>query len=307
MNITAAGSLPGDDFRGALTAMAEALPELMPWPELPARGVESGMIGRALGLTQDLAFDLTTAGWRLTQHSDRQHRRAVAQWRQDLDDAEELLQEFEGRIKIALAGPWTLATAVERPTGDKVLGDAGARREVSQAVAEGARQLGEELTCRLPNVELVWQTDEPSMPAVREGQIKTASGLHRHRSVDVAQLVDLMPNGDILHCCAPGEWIDIAARAGHRCVYVDARFADIDSIGAWLDGGRDIILGAIDASTCTGQSTDAIIDTARRVTREVGTERVWLAPSCGLAGWNRQDISWQLTQLRQAADLLVEG
>ena len=39
MRVTAAGSLPGDDFRGALTAMAEVLPEVLPLPELPARGV----------------------------------------------------------------------------------------------------------------------------------------------------------------------------------------------------------------------------------------------------------------------------
>lgn len=41
MRVTAAGSLPGTDFAGALRAMGEQLPELLPWPELPARGVES--------------------------------------------------------------------------------------------------------------------------------------------------------------------------------------------------------------------------------------------------------------------------
>ena len=34
MRVTAAGSLPGTDFRGALSAMAEALPEVLPLPEL---------------------------------------------------------------------------------------------------------------------------------------------------------------------------------------------------------------------------------------------------------------------------------
>ena len=40
MMITAAGSLPGDDFRGVLSAMAEALPELMPYLSCP-RAVSS--------------------------------------------------------------------------------------------------------------------------------------------------------------------------------------------------------------------------------------------------------------------------
>ena len=65
MLITAAGSLPGTDFRGALTAMAETLPEVLPLPELPARGVGSDMIGRALGLISGLGFDVQPAGWRL--------------------------------------------------------------------------------------------------------------------------------------------------------------------------------------------------------------------------------------------------
>ena len=57
MRVTAAGSLPGDDFRGALAAMTEVLPEVLPLPELPARGVGSGMTGRALGIIDGLGFD----------------------------------------------------------------------------------------------------------------------------------------------------------------------------------------------------------------------------------------------------------
>lgn len=68
MRVTAAGSLPGDDFRGALSAVAEALPELLPLPELPARGLASQMTGRALGLISGLGFDVQPAGWRLTSH-----------------------------------------------------------------------------------------------------------------------------------------------------------------------------------------------------------------------------------------------
>ena len=34
-------------------------------------------------------------------------------------------------------GPWTLAASVEKPRGDKVLADHGARRELAQALAEG--------------------------------------------------------------------------------------------------------------------------------------------------------------------------
>ena len=42
--------------------MAEALPEVLPLPELPDRGVGSDMVGRALGLIDGLGFDLQPAG-----------------------------------------------------------------------------------------------------------------------------------------------------------------------------------------------------------------------------------------------------
>ncbi|MGO1488357.1 MAG: hypothetical protein ACTHWA_07350 [Arachnia sp.] len=46
MQVTATGSLPGDDFRGALGALTEVLPDILPLPELPDRGVGSQMVGR---------------------------------------------------------------------------------------------------------------------------------------------------------------------------------------------------------------------------------------------------------------------
>ena len=307
MRITAAGSLPGDDFRGALTAMTEALPELLPLPELPARGVESQMIGRALGLIDDLNFDLQPAGWRLTSHSDAAHRRAKACWRRDLDDAEELLQDFEAVLKVAVAGPWTLAAAVERPRGDRLLADHGARRDVAQALHEGVLRLAADLARRLPSATVNWQIDEPSLVAVRRGHIPTASGFSKHREVDVSELADtLAPFHDAtLHCCAPGEWLDVASRSGFRSVHVDASLVSIDALGSWVDDGRDVALGVVDTVQAKRQPVDRIIDAARRVTRELGVgDWLTLAPACGLAGWQQRDIVWQLNELRRAGELL---
>ena len=52
---------------------------------------------------------------------------------------EEALQGYTGHLKVQVTGPWTLAATVERPRGDKVLADHGARRELAQALAEGLR------------------------------------------------------------------------------------------------------------------------------------------------------------------------
>lgn len=308
MRITAAGSLPGDDFRGSLQAMAEALPELTPLPELPARGVGSDMVGRALGLVGGLAFDLQPAGWRLTDHSDAAHRRAQALWRRDLDDAEELLQDFDGTLKVAVAGPWTLSAMVERPAGDKLLADHGARRELAQALTEGVATLAETLARRLPHVPVQWQLDEPAVAAVREGGIPTASGFSRHRKVDDREISEAWApfTEAILHCCAGGRWLDLAASAGFTSAWVDARLVAIDHLGRWLDEGRDLVLGVVDTRAAR-QAADQVVDSVRRVTREVGVpEDLVLAPACGFASWSAGDVLWQLDQLRTAADIVEQ-
>jgi hypothetical protein len=136
---TGVGSWPGDDTRDYAEAVRVVLGEAdLPYlPELPGRGAAAGMVGRTLAMVGDLGFDLQPAGWRLTDTSGVDHRRARSLLAQDLDHLEEQAQDVRGTFKIQVAGPWTLAAAVEKPRGDKVLSDHGARRELAQALAEG--------------------------------------------------------------------------------------------------------------------------------------------------------------------------
>lgn len=319
MKVTAAGSLPGDDFRGALSAMAEVLPDVLPLPELPARGVGSGMIGRALGIVNDLGFDLQPAGWRLTSASGADHRRALAQWRRDLDDAEELLVGFEGVVKIGLAGPWTLAANVERPTGDRLLGDHGARRELAQALAAAWHELAGEVARRLPGARVLLQVDEPALLAVAAGAISTASGFGKHQKVApdelVAALRPLAPSA-WLHCCAPGDWLDFADRAGFTTVAINAGHyrtsQQFDALGAWAQAGRSIVAGVVDTARPQLQPTDELVTAALRVLRPLDLpldaveKQVLLGTACGLAGWPRSSVTPQLIALRDAAPLVAE-
>ncbi len=312
MRITAAGSLPGADFRGAVTATSEALPDVLPLPELPERGVASGMIGRALGLIDGLGFDLQPAGWRLVPHAGADHRRAAAQWRRDLDDTEELLQDFTGTLKVGVAGPWTLAASVERTMGDRLLADHGARRELAEALTEGVAGLRAELAKRLPAVEVLIQVDEPSLVAVAEGKVSTASGFGKHRRVDLPELVSgLKPlaDGAWLHCCAPGGWLDVARRAGFAGVSVDSRLASLDELAQWRDERRGLILGVVDTAG-SPQPTDALVREALRVLRAIQVDDLdglLLGTACGLARWRRADIVPQLEALRRAAGLVEES
>lgn len=319
MRATLTGSLPGEDFRGALRAMAEAFPALTPLPELPARGIGSAMVGRALGLIEDLGFDVQPSGWRLTSSSNADHRRARARWRQDLDDAEEVLQGFKGTLKVGITGPWTLASSVQRPRGDVLLADHGARREVAEALRAGVDVLVDDLSGRLPLIEVLVQVDEPALMAVAGGAVPTSSGFSRHRAVDRSELVEaLQPwfrRPAVLHCCAPGDWLPLARQAGCRTAAVDGSLFDSvagrRALEGWLQEGG-LHLGVVDARGTTAQATDQVV---RRTISLLGdldvdhralADALVLSSGCGLAGWQANQVMRQIEALRDAVPLVAE-
>ena len=131
--------MPGVDFGAAVRLVVDQLPDLPHLPELPDRGTVADLTGRGVATIGELGFDLQPAGWRLTDAPGVDHRRARSLLAQDLDVLEEELQDYRGQLKVQVAGPWTLASTIEKPRGDKVLSDLGARRELAQALAEGVR------------------------------------------------------------------------------------------------------------------------------------------------------------------------
>ena len=92
--------------------------------------------------------------------------RACSLLAQDLDAFEEQTQEYVGPLKIQVAGPWTLAATVERPRGDRVLADHGARRELAQSLAAGLTRPHRRRTRRRAGRPSLVQVDEPALPAV---------------------------------------------------------------------------------------------------------------------------------------------
>ena len=136
---TGVGSMPGEDFGAAVRLVARPAAR----PSAPARAARPRSVRRpdrpGVAITGELGFDLQPAGWRLTDAPGVDHRRARSLLAQDLDVLEEQTQGYAGPLKVQVAGPWTLASTIEKPRGDKVLSDHGARRELAQALAEGVR------------------------------------------------------------------------------------------------------------------------------------------------------------------------
>ncbi|UUZ59997.1 hypothetical protein [Nocardioides sp. B-3] len=105
---TGIGSMPGDDNRAYAEAVRLTLGELPDpafVPELPGRGVTAGMTGRALAIVDGLGVDLQPAGWRLTDASGIDHRRARSQLARDLDRVEEQARDWTGAFKAQVTGP----------------------------------------------------------------------------------------------------------------------------------------------------------------------------------------------------------
>jgi len=319
---TGIGSMPGEDFLSSVQLVVEELPDLPHLPELPARGAIAGLTGRAVALTSALGFDLQPAGWRLTDAPGVDHRRARSLLAQDLDVLEEQLDGYEGRFKVQVCGPWTLASTIEKPRGDKVLSDFGARRELAQALAEGVREHLADVQRRVPRAELVLQLDEPALPLVLAGQVPTASGFSRHRSVTPPLAQDalewvLAAAGDratVVHCCAAEVPIGLVRRAGAQGVSVDLALlaaGDYEQLAVALDEGAQVWLGVVPSTGRTVPSTKAPLERVVRLLDMLGFDpeevsaQLVLTPSCGLAGADAAYATGALRALREAAAELV--
>jgi hypothetical protein len=320
---TGIGSWPGTDVADAVAiAFAEA-PELPYLPELPARGPHAALVGRSTALLAGLAVDLQPAGWRLTDASSREHRAARSTFRSDLDQLEEQAQDYAGPFKLSVAGPWTLAASLERPRGDRVLADSGARRDLSQSLAEGLADLVGELARRLPALDLQVQLDEPLLPAVAAGAVATASGFSRHRAVDLPELSGavshvverLAVSGTpvVVHCCAPGLPVELLRQAGVAAVSLDLDQlvpTDWDALGGGLEQGLRLWLGALPTDQPLGP--DAVAGRALAPLRALGldpavlTAHLVLTPACGLAGATVPGALAALRSVRRAAGIVTE-
>ncbi|MGH9011973.1 MAG: methionine synthase [Acidimicrobiia bacterium] len=243
---TGLGPFPGADPLEAARIVFSELP--LPFlPELPARGVGADPVGRTAGLLADLHVEVGTGVWRFVPRGGRDEQRAHNALTTDLDAVEEVASGYEGPLKLRIVGPWTLASSIELPRGEKALADPGAVRDIAASLAEGLTRHLADIRRRLPAVtRLVVQVDEPLLPAVVAGELSTASGWGRLRSFERSVVEDglrqvLIPAGD-----GAGVWLGSARLDGELLRQAGAGFIGLD--GAVLDTvDEDEIGEAIDA------------------------------------------------------------
>jgi methionine synthase II (cobalamin-independent) len=320
---TGIGSWPGTEVADAIKIAFAECPDLPYLPELPARGSHAQLVGRSTALLAGLTVDLQPAGWRLTEGSGREHRLAISTFRSDLDELEEQAQGYVGELKIAVGGPWTLAASMERPRGDRVLADHGARRDLGQSLAEGLADLVTELRRRLPDIAPLIQLDEPLLPAVLAGAVPTASGFSRHRTVDgpeiratMTMVVERVARAGApvaVHCCAADPPIGLLHEGGAVGVLVDLdqlRVPDWDVIGDRLEAGMWLGLGAMPTGRAP-LTSDQVASRVLAPLRTLGLDpniaaQLVITPACGLASSSRADAIQALRAIRTAAGIVTE-
>lgn len=279
--------MPGTDpdaiSRWIVDTFAADLPFV---PELPERGPHAAMIGRTLSLL-DLPVDALLGRWRIGAAQGMDQERAHSLYRRDLDAIEEALAGEPTQIKQQFAGPFTLAATTELRSGETVLSDDGAFRELAEALTEVIREQGASLRKRFGVVPVI-QIDEPAAPAVFAGQIRTSSGYGRYRSVSAdnarriwSQITRKLAAEDttsVLHCCAPDVPVELARDSGFDGISADLALLEVDD--AWaraIDEELEFWTGSVDPK--------AIENFLGRVGFSIADvhERLVISPACGLA------------------------
>ncbi|MCH8564467.1 hypothetical protein LTH96_01755 [Nesterenkonia sp. LB17] len=196
---TAAGVMPGTNLLRSAELQAAELPapHLPGLPELPGRGLHSQLLGRSLAQLSELATELTSYGWRLTQRPGADDQRARGWLRSDVDTLADVRGQrreagldtpddggFAAPLVLELLGPISLMAGLALHSGEKVLTDHGARRDLAASLATG---VAEHLThvrraCAPSSLTVI--ITEPDYTRARGGLIPTVSGYRSIRALD---------------------------------------------------------------------------------------------------------------------------
>jgi len=310
--------MPGTDPVEAAAVVVGELPDLPHLPELPRRGLGADIVGRTAAMLVDLAVEVVPSAYRVTTRPGADHRTAVDHLRRDLDAFEEAAEQARpGLVKVQLAGPWTLTSEVELPRGHRVLTDQGALRDFTESLTEGLTRHVAEVHKRT-GAEVVVQLDEPSLPAVLAGALRTPSGLSTVPAVAAPNARDVLAaiidaaraatnQPVIVHCCAPRPPVALFRGAGADAVALDATLLEgtpakyTDQLGEAWDDGCVLLLGLVPSTDPNRPLT--LHDAARpalELVDRLGFPRTILAdravptPTCGLSGatteWARRAL-----------------
>jgi methionine synthase II (cobalamin-independent) len=325
---TGTGSWPGAAPREAAEiVVGELAGTLAHIVELPARGVGADLLGRAAALVIDVAIDTVPRGYRIAARPGAVTRRAVSLLDEDMDALEEAwetagLRGGDRVVKVQAPGPITLAAGLELANGHRAITDSGAVRDLAASLAEGVAAHRAALARRL-DTPVVVQFDEPSLPAALGGRLTGVTALSPVAALDETVADALLDTcaarvgADVLlHSCAPKLPWNLLQRSAISAISVDAstlRAPDLEGIAAFIDSGRTVMLGVVDAAAperppAVEQVAAAVVAVTDRLgfDRSALRDRIGVTPACGLAGATPQWARAAIGLARRAAELFAE-
>ena len=319
---TGIGSLPGTDIAEAQRLIFGELPDLPHLAELPDRGPGADIIGRSAGFLVDIPVQVYAGRWQVAPRPGHDLRRTADLLERDLDQLTEQGDGFAGTVKVQSAGPWTLAAAIDRPIGGRLLRDAGAVRDLTDSLAEGLRRHVDDVRKRLPRATVLLQLDEPSLPTVLLGRVRTESGFGAYPAVSspdaataLRTLVESVGVPVVVHCCAPDLPLQVVRDSRAAAVAIDLSLVkDLDPLGEAIEAGLGLFAGAVSATPGAGRGPDGkkVAERVRTLWTKLGFpleqlgRQVVVTPACGLAGATEPYARAVLTACREAGRRLAE-
>ncbi|WP_240510650.1 methionine synthase [Corynebacterium hadale] len=220
------GPLPGADLMQAADVVLSESP-LPHIPQLPERGVGSDAIGRTAALLE-IPIGRGPRGWRVAARE----RGDADRMARDLDMLEEAWHGKVDTVKVQLVGPFTLAAEVEMPNGHRMITDAGALRDLTDALIEACGEHRHDVAARFGDVVL--QLDEPLLPEVTAGTLRGTTDYETIRAIPEPQETLQRFGEHLLHT---PKLVDATP-----WITVDPRTCDKDALAKLLDQGTRIAI-----------------------------------------------------------------
>lgn len=306
---TGVGSLPGTDPLVAATAVLDTFADLPYLPELPARGVGADAVGRSAGMLVDVGVELVAGRWQVAARPGVDVATARQVLADDLTALQAAAHGYAGLLKVSVLGPVSLAAALERSRGEVAVSDPGLRRDLASSLAEGVRGLLSHVRARVPGAVSVLQVDEPSLPGVLAGSLRTRSGWGRLAPLEpnearimLAEVVAAAGGPTVVHCCAPDVPVPLVLASGADALSFDldlVRETQLDDYGHAVDAGMSLMVGAVPTARPVNgaQAADRVATLWRHLgfSIDVMRERSIVSPACGMASMS-SDAAAQASQ-----------
>jgi hypothetical protein len=236
----------------------------------------------------------------------------------DVAGAEERKAE---ELQVRLLGPLSLMAGLYLHNGERVVSDAGARRDVAQSLAAGLGDFLARVRASVPGARVTVQLAEPDAAQVLAGLLPTASGYRTIRSLPASEARGAWSDAiEALHSAGAEQvivhlepWeapIEGVLEAGADGVSIPAGSLAVpqwERLAQAVESGARVWLGVLPLEPPQGTRTGELAEAVLRPWRQLGLpasslDAVRVTPSGDLASLTPERATAVLARLVKLAD-----